>query len=42
MELVIEIKLVLALIKNGYNIMVLNNLSPEIHGEKPEKTFPFI
>jgi dTDP-L-rhamnose 4-epimerase len=32
--------LVLALIKKGYNITVLDNLSPEIHGEEPEQTSP--
>ncbi|MBT0573012.1 NAD-dependent epimerase/dehydratase family protein [Riemerella anatipestifer] len=32
--------LALRLIEKGYNITVLDNLSPQIHGENPEKTSP--
>ncbi|MDY3344590.1 NAD-dependent epimerase/dehydratase family protein [Riemerella anatipestifer] len=32
--------LALCLIEKGYNITVLDNLSPQIHGENPEKTSP--
>lgn len=32
--------LALQLIKKGYNITILDNLSPQIHGENPEKTSP--
>lgn len=32
--------LALKLIKSGYNITVLDNLSPQIHGHYPEETSP--
>ena len=28
------------LVEQGYNVVVLDNLSPQIHGDDPEKTSP--
>ncbi|MGJ1403295.1 NAD-dependent epimerase/dehydratase family protein [Sphingobacterium siyangense] len=33
-------KLALKLVKKGYNVTVLDNLSPQIHGENPTETSP--
>lgn len=32
--------LALSLVKTGYNVSVLDNLSPQIHGENPDETSP--
>ena len=32
--------LALALLRKGYQVTVLDNLSPQIHGETPEQTSP--
>jgi len=34
--------LALKLIKKGYAVTVLDNLSKQIHGDEPEKTSPLI